>query len=127
MLRGVSEMDCLQGRHGLLGARLISAECNYDQVLAFVDSPSLLQIPSRVCVTVTGFIGTVMRTVSSRGSGKSPQLQPGRIKREPAGRDGGRRGSRHVSSELLQVADHSERTVAAPEPEKAGLGGVPSL
>lgn len=37
-------------------------------------SLSLLQIPPGVYVTVTGFIGTVMRTMTARGSGKSLQL-----------------------------------------------------
>lgn len=65
------EVDCLQGRHCLHGTHLISAECNYDQVLgwyyylAFMDSLSLLQIQPGAYVTATGFMGTVMRTVSA--------------------------------------------------------------
>lgn len=72
--------DCLQGRHYAHGTRPISAECNYDQVLgwcyylAFMDSPGSLQVPPGVYVTVTGFTGTVMRTVTAWGSGKSLQL-----------------------------------------------------
>lgn len=123
----VSEMDCLQGRYSLPGARLISAECNRDQVLAFVDSPSFLQIPPGVCVTVTGFTGTVMRTVSARGSGKSPQLQPGRINREPAGRDGAEEEADICFFRGATGGRSLRKDRSCTEPEKAGLGGVPSL
>lgn len=85
-------------------------------------------------MTVIGFTGTVMRTVTAQGSGKSLQLPSSSLGGLMEGTNGGggcggggNGAEEEVNFCFFRGGRTLKRTVAVLEPEEAGLEEVPSL